>query len=67
MANVASIFKHGSQGFFFKGSNERWRGVFREGDLALYNAKVEAMFSPACARWLAGGRSSVSDPRLAAA
>ena len=42
--------------FFHKGTNGRWRGVFREEDLALYDAKVAAEFSPACARWVAHGR-----------
>ena len=34
-------------------------------DLALYDAKVEALFSPACARWVAQGRLEAGDPRLA--
>ena len=62
MSNVASIFKHGSQGFFFKGTNERWRGVVAKEDLALYEAKAEAMFSPACARWIAHGRLQTGEP-----
>jgi len=56
MANVASIFKHGSQGFFFKGSNERWRGVVADEDLDLYEARAAALLSPECARWVAHGR-----------
>jgi aryl sulfotransferase len=63
MANVAGIFRDGSRRFFHKGTNERWRGIFREDDLALYDAKVEAMFSPACARWVAEGRLKAGDPR----
>jgi aryl sulfotransferase len=46
MANVASIFKEGSKGFFFKGSNERWRGVFAIEDLALYDTKAETILLP---------------------
>jgi aryl sulfotransferase len=63
MGKVASMFQGGGRTFFHKGTNERWRGVFREDDLGLYDAKVEAMFSAACARWVAQGRLSAPDPR----
>lgn len=56
MANMAEIFDGGSQRFFYKGCNERWRGVFREDDLALYDSKVNETLPPECARWLAQGR-----------
>lgn len=56
MSTLADIFQGGSQRFFFKGSNERWHGVFREEDLALYDAKVRALLPPACAHWVAQGR-----------
>lgn len=62
MSDVASIFKHGSQGFFFKGTNERWRGVVDKEDLALYEAKAAAMLSPACARWIAHGHLQTGEP-----
>ena len=61
---IAPIFTEGSQ-FFFKGTNERWRNVVSDEDLALYDAKVEALLSPACARWVAEGRLKAGDPRLA--
>jgi aryl sulfotransferase len=60
---IAPIFTEGSQ-FFFKGTNERWRNVVSEEDLALYDAKVAALLSPACARWVAWGRLKAGDPRL---
>lgn len=63
MENVATIFKDGSQGFFFKGSNERWRRVVADEDLALYDVKAEAMLSPACRDWTARGRLQPVDPR----
>jgi aryl sulfotransferase len=63
MANVASIFKEGSKSFFFKGSNERWRGMVADKDLALYDAKAETMLSPACRRWVEQGRLTAGDPR----
>ncbi len=59
MGRVAAIFQDGSDRFFHKGTNQRWRGVFRDEDLDLYDAKVKATFSPACARWVANGRLAV--------
>ena len=63
MASLATIFKDGSRSFIFKGTNERWRGVAAEEDLAIYEAKAEAMLSPACARWVARGPVQAGDPR----
>ena len=42
MGSVAASFQGGGGRFFHKGTNERWRGVFREEDLALYEAKAAA-------------------------
>ena len=60
MGRVAGIFEGGSSRFFHKGTNERWRGVFREQDLLLYEARVAAAHPPDCAWWVAHGRSEVS-------
>jgi aryl sulfotransferase len=57
MGSVSTIFQDGAARFFHRGRHSRWRGVFREEDLALYDAKVEAELSPTCARWVAHGRS----------
>ena len=65
MGSVAESFTGGGRRFFHKGVNGRWRGVFRDEDLALYDAKVETMFSAACATWIARGRRKAGDPRLA--
>ena len=64
MGTVSANFQGGAARFFHKGTSGRWRSVFREEDLALYEAKVGAMLPPACARWLACGRLStdVSPP-----
>lgn len=62
MAAVASLFQGGSQRFFFKGTNERWRGIFRDEDLALYDATVQTMLLPECAKWVASGRLESGDP-----
>ena len=61
---VTFLFDTGSQRFFHKGTNERWRGLFREEDLAAYDAKIEARFPPECALWVARGRLEAGDPRL---
>jgi aryl sulfotransferase len=64
MASMADTFQDGSRRFFHKGSNERWRGVFRDEDLAQYDAKVRALLAPECARWVARGRLETGEPRL---
>jgi aryl sulfotransferase len=58
MGSVATMFRGGAGRFFHRGTSGRWRGPFRAEDLALYEAKVAGTLPPACARWLAGGRSS---------
>jgi aryl sulfotransferase len=55
MGKVAAVFRDGGSGFFHKGTNARWRGIFRQDDLALYDAKIAAKLTPACARWIASG------------
>ncbi|MEO1018490.1 MAG: sulfotransferase domain-containing protein, partial [Pseudomonadota bacterium] len=52
---MASIFRHGSQGFFYKGSNQRWVGLFRDEDLDLYQQKLAQLGDPALAHWLQHG------------
>ena len=60
---LADIFEGGSRRFFNKGTNQRWRGVFHEEDLALYDAKMRETLPPDCARWVAGGRAGAGgDP-----
>jgi aryl sulfotransferase len=59
LAKAASQFKDGSRGFFFKGTNERWRGVFRDEDLRLYDAKLQMLPSRECAQWVNGGRHAL--------
>ncbi|MGE0759565.1 MAG: sulfotransferase domain-containing protein [Pirellulaceae bacterium] len=48
--------KHGARGFFFKGSNGRWRDLLDANDVAAYDAKVQAKFSPNLAAWVEYGR-----------
>lgn len=58
-------FEGGAARFFNKGENDRWRGVLSEDDLALYDRKMKAGVSPACAAWLDRGRLDSIDPREA--
>lgn len=63
MPRVKQMFAGGAADFFQKGENDRWRGVLSEADLALYEAKVQATLSPACAHWLRQGRLCSYEPR----
>ena len=62
LGSLTASFQGGSRRFFFQGTNERWRGVVSEDDLALYDARVKARLSPACADWVARGRFRTDDP-----
>jgi aryl sulfotransferase len=63
MPEVVDMFSRGSDTFFYKGVNGRWREVAAPEDLAIYDAKVKAHFSQACAKWLERGCGDGSDPR----
>jgi aryl sulfotransferase len=49
------VFEGGSEGFFFKGTNGRWRDVLTSEDLALYEEAKERVLTPECAKWLEEG------------
>lgn len=53
----------GADRFFFKGRNERWRGVLTEDDIALYETTVRERFTPGLAAWVDSGRRAAGDPR----
>jgi aryl sulfotransferase len=63
MPGVIDMFSKGSETFFYKGSNGRWRDVLTTDDLNRYEAKVRANFSEVCAAWIAAGRGERPDPR----
>jgi aryl sulfotransferase len=67
MPQTKTMFPEGSQRFFNKGVNGRWREALTEDDLALYDAKVREKFSPTLAAWLEGGRLVAGDPRTTSA
>jgi aryl sulfotransferase len=48
-------FKGGARTFFYKGTNERWRGVLTDDDLELYEQAKQRVLSPDCAEWLENG------------
>jgi aryl sulfotransferase len=64
MGATAPLFKEGSRGFFFKGTNGRWQGTVNEEDLALFDAKLKTMLSPDCVQWLSHGRFKAGGSRL---
>jgi aryl sulfotransferase len=66
MAHAERHFVGGHQTFFYKGINNRWRGVLTDADLELYERKTKAELSPALIRWLSDGRLIAGDPRTSA-
>jgi aryl sulfotransferase len=63
MPFTKAMFTDGSRRFFNKGINSRWREVFTEDDLTLYEARVRELLTPGLASWLEGGRRRTGDPR----
>jgi aryl sulfotransferase len=62
MPGVSKIFAEGADRFFNKGINGRWRGVFDQEDLDLYDAKLKATLPTACIKWLEFGRQGATNP-----
>lgn len=54
--NHFKSWKEGAKGFFFKGTNGRWREALSPAELALYEDTAAKVLAPECARWLARGR-----------
>ncbi len=52
---MGMIFEGGSDRFFFKGTNGRWKDVLTTEDLALYE-RVAAKLDPDLRHWLENGR-----------
>jgi len=52
---LAGFFRDGARGFFFKGTNQRWRSVLSEEELGLYEAAKTRLLPADCARWLEQG------------
>ena len=66
MPSAEGIWKGGGGTFLHKGTNGRWRDVYRSEDMEAYDRRVAEEFSPALAAWCEGGRLQAGDPREAA-
>jgi aryl sulfotransferase len=51
------FWKGGSEAFFFKGTNGRWRDILTDEDLALYEQAKKRVLTDDCAVWLEEGGS----------
>jgi aryl sulfotransferase len=63
MPGAGDTWKGGGKTFLNKGTNGRWHDVYRPEDLATYDQRVAAEFSPALAAWCERGRLATCDPR----
>lgn len=61
--DVAKNFDGGAQRLFHRGSNERWKDLFRPDDLALLEAKLNAILPKDYVNWIFKGRASGVDPK----
>ncbi len=52
-------WKKGVDSFFFKGTNERWKDVFTEEELNLYDQTASKVLTPECRAWLEQGRTAL--------
>ena len=66
MPGAEMVWDGGYKSFLHKGTNGRWQGVCSEADLAAYQARIAAEFTPGLAAWLERGRLSAGDPALSA-
>ena len=64
MPMASAVWDGGSDRFFYKGTNGRWRDVVTAEDLALYD-QVAARMTPGLARWIEEGRLGAGNPRTA--
>jgi aryl sulfotransferase len=55
---MSQMFKDGARGFFYKGTNGRWRGVLDESELALYDTVKQRLLPADCVAWLETGGSA---------
>ena len=63
MPTAAMVWQGGSDRFLNQGTNQRWRAVLSDEDLADYDAAATAGMSPALRAWSEGGRLAAGDPR----
>jgi len=65
MPGADGVWKGGGNTFLHKGTNNRWRDIYRAEDLAEYDRRVSTEFSPSLAAWCEHGRLVAGDPRAA--
>jgi aryl sulfotransferase len=65
MPHAEMAWEGGAKTFLHKGTNGRWRDIISKDDLAAFDAKVKANFSPALAAWIENGRLAAGDPAQA--
>jgi aryl sulfotransferase len=53
--DIGFAFKNGADGFIFKGTNGRWRGILSADELQLYESAAEKL-EPGLRTWLEKGR-----------
>lgn len=53
--DIDQIFLGGAQRFLNRGIGGRWKGLYRDEDLALYEDKITHLLTPDCAQWLEQG------------
>jgi aryl sulfotransferase len=56
---MAATFKGGRDGFYFSGTNGRWREVLTASDLVLYEEAKTRVLTPDCARYLEQGEAAL--------
>ena len=54
-SDAPEFFRGGLKTFFFKGTNERWRGLLGAEELTLYEEAKKRVLSSECADWLEHG------------
>lgn len=52
---LSGFFKDGAKGFFFKGTNHRWRDVLSDEELGWYAAARDRILPEAAAAWIESG------------
>ncbi|CAE8585649.1 unnamed protein product [Polarella glacialis] len=50
-----TLWKNGGNDFIFKGTNQRWKGVLSDEQVAAYEEKANRVLPPKCAKWLQEG------------
>lgn len=63
LPGIEMAFNGGHETFINRGTNDRWRDILTDEDVALYRKREAAELSPGLAKWLENGRLKSGDPR----